>query len=195
MNERTLLRSEGDRLQPALLDRLTDDEPGNRQELLQNAVVSKGRLKRTVLRDLVWLLNTTAHHTRDQLSDYPEVRRSVINYGIPVLSGQHFSGVDWRELERGIHDAILAFEPRILPDSLKVTAIAPVDNLGHHNLLQFELRGELCSDDRDEENPQHVATAVLGGDFVLCCDWRRYVVRRLAHCENDGLKDHEADVF
>ena len=48
MDERTILRSEGDRLQPALLDRLTDDEPGNRQELLQNSVVSKGRLKRTV---------------------------------------------------------------------------------------------------------------------------------------------------
>ena len=73
------------------------------------------------------------------------MRRSVINYGIPVLSGQHFSGVDWRELERGIHEAILTFEPRILPDTLKVTAIAPADSLGHHNLLQFELRGELWS--------------------------------------------------
>ncbi len=145
MDERTVLRSEGDRLQPALLDRLTDDEPGNRKELLQNAVVSKGRLKRTVLRDLTWLLNTTAYHTDDQLDDHPEVRRSVVNFGIPVLSGRHFSGVDWRELERSIHEAILVFEPRILPDSLKVTAIAPVDNLGHHNLLQFELRGELWS--------------------------------------------------
>jgi type VI secretion system protein ImpF len=145
MENRTILRSESDRLQPALLDRLCDDEPEKRQETLEHSVVSKGRLKRTVLRDLIWLLNTTCHDTDDQLAFYPEVRRSVLNYGIPVLSGKNFSGVDWRELERAIHEAILVFEPRILPDTLKVKAILPTDSLGHHNVLQFELRGELWS--------------------------------------------------
>ena len=145
MEDRTVLRSEGDRLQPALLDRLCDDEPENRNETLQFSVVSKGRLKRMVLRDLSWLLNTTAHHTDDQLDDHPEVKRSVINYGIPVLSGKNFSSVDWNELERGIQEAVEFFEPRILPETLKVTAIRPSDSLGHHNLVQFELRGELWS--------------------------------------------------
>lgn len=145
MEDLTNERAEGDRLQPALLDRLTDDEPGQRTEPLGNAVVSKAQLKRTVLRDLVWLLNTTAHHTSAQLRDHPEVRKSVVNFGIPVLSGRNFSGVDWRELEHQIRDAILIFEPRILPDSLTVKAVAPTDVLGHHNLLQFELHGELWS--------------------------------------------------
>jgi len=145
MENRTVLRNEGDRLQPALLDRLCDDEPEKRHETLEHSVVSKGRLKRTVLRDLVWLMNTTCHHTDGQLNNYPEIRRSVINYGIPVLSGKNFSGVDWRELERSIHEAILVFEPRILPDTLRVKALLPTDLMGHHNLLQFELRGELWS--------------------------------------------------
>ena len=145
MENRTILRNESDRLQPALLDRLCDDEPDSRQETLEHSVVSKGRLKRTVLRDLIWLLNTTCHDTDDQLALYPQVRRSVLNYGIPVLSGKNFSGVDWRELERAIHEAILIFEPRILPDTLTVKAILPTDSLGHHNILQFELRGELWS--------------------------------------------------
>lgn len=145
MDERTILRNTSDRLQPALLDRLVDDEPEKRQETLQFSVVSKGRLKRTVLRDLSWLLNTTSHHTDSQLDDYPQVKKSVINYGIPVLSGKNFSSTDWRELERQIHEAIVFFEPRILPDSLKIVAIVPGDMLGHHNLLQFEVRGELWS--------------------------------------------------
>lgn len=145
MNDSSALRNESDRLQPALLDRLTDDDPDQRAETLQNSVVSKGRLKKTVLRDLVWLLNTTAHDTSGQLDLYPEVRKSVINYGIPVLSGKNFSGVDWRELERQIYDAIVTFEPRILPGTLSVKASAPGDLMGHHNLLQFELRGELWS--------------------------------------------------
>lgn len=138
-------RSEGDRLQPALLDRLTDDEPSQKSESAQSAVVSKAQLRRTVLRDLSWLLNTTAHHTGDQLTNYSEVRKSVVNFGIPVLSGKHFSGVDWRELEDQIRVAILAFEPRILADSLTVKALTPADMLGHHNLLQFEVHGELWS--------------------------------------------------
>lgn len=145
MDERTILRNTSDRLQPALLDRLVDDEPEKRQETLQFSVVSKGRLKRTVLRDLSWLLNTTSHHTDSQLDDYPQVKKSVINYGIPVLSGKNFSSTDWRELERQIHEAVIFFEPRILPDSLKIVAIVPGDMLGHHNLLQFEVRGELWS--------------------------------------------------
>ena len=69
----------------------------------------------------------------------------MLNFGIPVLSGKNFSGVDWRDLERQIYDAILVFEPRILPDTLSVKVFAPSDSLGHHNLLQFELRGELWS--------------------------------------------------
>lgn len=145
MDNRSSIRSEGDRLQPALLDRLADDEPDKRQETIEQSVVSKGRLKRTVLRDLAWLLNTTCHDTAGELAQHPEVRRSVINYGIPVLSGKNFTGVDWRELERSIHEAILVFEPRILADSLQVKAFPPTDRLGHHNLLQFEIRGDLWS--------------------------------------------------
>jgi type VI secretion system protein ImpF len=145
MDARTVIRSESDRLQPALLDRLSDDEPHKKLETIEQSVVSKGRLKRTALRDLIWLLNTTCHNTDGELDLYPEVRRSVINFGIPVLSGKNFSGVDWRELERSIHEAILVFEPRILPDSLHVVAQPPADRLGHHNLLQFEIRGELWS--------------------------------------------------
>jgi type VI secretion system protein ImpF len=145
MNDQSISRAVGDRLQPALLDRLTDDDPDQRNEALQNSVVSKGRLKKTVLRDLVWLLNTTAYDTDGQLDLYPEVQRSVINFGIPVLSGKNFSGVDWLDLERRIFDAIINFEPRILPGTLSVKASAPADLMGHHNLLQFELRGELWS--------------------------------------------------
>ena len=143
MNSTSFPRAESDRLQPALLDRLTDDAPDQRSETMQDALLSKAKLKRTVLRDLAWLLNTTAHHTDQQLSDYPEVRRSVINFGVPVLSGKHFSGLEWRDLESQLHTAILAFEPRILPETLVVKAYAPTDPLGHHNLLQFEVQGEL----------------------------------------------------
>ena len=108
-------------------------------------MVSKQRLKNTVLRDLAWLLNTTSFHVNDELDAYPEVKKSVINFGIPVLSGKNASDIEWKDIEQAIHDAILVFEPRILPDSLSVRATTTKDSMNHHNRLQFEIRGNLWS--------------------------------------------------
>ena len=43
-----------DRLQPALLDRLTDHSPHQRVESEQDSVMTKAQLRQAVLRDLVW---------------------------------------------------------------------------------------------------------------------------------------------
>lgn len=139
------IRAEADRLQPSLLYRLTDDEPERTLEPANRAVVNKAALKRHVLQDLSWLLNTISYETDSELEQYPEVRKSVVNYGVPALAGRHFSSVDWADVERSLHQAILSFEPRILPDSLKITAIAAADALHHHSQLQIELRGEIWS--------------------------------------------------
>jgi len=45
-----------ERLQPALLDRLTDLEPDARQEAREQRVMSKARLRQAVLRDLARLV-------------------------------------------------------------------------------------------------------------------------------------------
>ena len=47
-----------ERLQPSLLDRLTDNEPDSNDESRAQRVLSLNRLKRSVLRDLAWLLNS-----------------------------------------------------------------------------------------------------------------------------------------
>ena len=46
-----------ERLQPALLDRLTDDEPERKQESPEARVINVTRLRAGVLRDFRWLLN------------------------------------------------------------------------------------------------------------------------------------------
>ena len=47
------------------------------------------------------------------------------------------------ELERSIRQAILDFEPRILPETLEVRAIPLPNALDHHNILGVEIAGEL----------------------------------------------------
>ena len=75
-----------ERLQPSLLDRLTDDEPGNPQESADRRVLSMNQLKASVLRDLTWLFNTIALLDADTTRHTP-AGTSVINYGLPPLAG------------------------------------------------------------------------------------------------------------
>ena len=51
-------------------------------------VMSKSRLRQAVLRDLAWLFNATRLEAVADLANAPYVRRSVLNFGLPALSGQ-----------------------------------------------------------------------------------------------------------
>jgi type VI secretion system protein ImpF len=131
-----------ERLQPSLLDRLTDDNPGSREESRDQRVFSVRRLREVVLRDLGWLMNTTNLQTHEDLSDYPEVARSVLNYGIGELAGLLSSSLDSIALEQKLRAAIRQFEPRILSHSLKVRVITASEQMNKH-ALTFEISGEL----------------------------------------------------
>jgi type VI secretion system protein ImpF len=132
-----------ERLQPALLDRLTDEEPDKTQESRERRVMSKARLRQAVLRDLGWLFNATSIERGDDFARAPFARRSVVNFGLPVLSGRLASSLSAPDLERQIREAIVQFEPRILPSSLDVRAMLHPDQLDHHNVLGVEIRGHL----------------------------------------------------
>jgi type VI secretion system protein ImpF len=129
-----------ERLQPCLLDRLTDDEPQNANESRQQRVVSLQRYKRGVLRDLIWLFNTssflTGHVGKDfNIDEFPEAARSVVNFGTRQICG--LTAPDMSELERQLTDAIRIFEPRIIGNTLAVKAVM------RNQLISFEINGEL----------------------------------------------------
>jgi type VI secretion system protein ImpF len=132
-----------ERLQPALLDRLTDEEPAKTQELREHRVLSKSRLRQAVLRDLAWLFNATRLERASDMAHVPHARRSVINFGLPAHAGQTSSSLDIQDLERDLKQAILDFEPRILPESLEVKAIVEVAELDRHNVLGIQIHGQL----------------------------------------------------
>jgi type VI secretion system protein ImpF len=131
-----------ERLQPSLLDRLTDDEPNKSQEARDQRVFSVGRLRESVLRDLGWLFNTVNLSSTQDLSGYPEVTSSVVNFGIPDLSGKTLSGMNVPALERLLRQAVADFEPRILRHSLKVRLEANEGQMSH-NAMTFLIEGDL----------------------------------------------------
>jgi type VI secretion system protein ImpF len=136
----------GDRLYPALLDRLIDEEPTRRSESDSNKAMSRTQYRQAVLRDLRWLFNAINSASEIDYQGFEQAERSVINFGLPALAGQRLSELEWPKIEEYIKEAIKAFEPRILENTIQVTAIRSVDALSHHNLLAFEIKGLLWSE-------------------------------------------------
>jgi type VI secretion system protein ImpF len=131
-----------ERLQPSLLDRLTDDEPETNVESRDRRVISPARLRECVQRDLSWLLNTTHLSALVPLDEYPGAEASVINYGMPDLTGRAASGIDARALERTLAQVITTYEPRLLKRSVKVRLYVDKDRMSH-NALVFDIEAEL----------------------------------------------------
>lgn len=132
-----------DRLQPSLLDRLIDNEPAMRQEARESAMLTHAELRKAVLRDLRWLLNTVNLQTTDDLSPYRCIPNSTLNYGVRAMAGKRMSEIDWVDVEDSIRNAIAAFEPRILDSSVEVRCVTDTGTLEHHNVLSLEIKGVL----------------------------------------------------
>ncbi len=129
-----------DRINPSLLDRLTDEAPGAPG---RGAWTTVSELRKSVLRDLTWLFNTTQILDGEQSEAWPQVRSSVLNFGLPPLAGNHASALDFAHLQRTLRQAIVDFEPRILPDSVSVKAMREGDALDHHNVVSLQIAGLL----------------------------------------------------
>jgi type VI secretion system protein ImpF len=152
-----------ERLQPSLLDRLTDDEPSLKQESRDMRVLSPARLRTSVLRDLSWLFNTTNLAAMHDLEAYPQVAGSVLNYGLPDLAGHTISGIDGAQLEQILKQAILNFEPRLIANSIRVRLVTDRSDSNHNNMslvveaqlwsqplpLRLHLRTEIDLEDGD----------------------------------------------
>ncbi len=130
-----------ERLQPSLLDRLTDDEPHSLKESREKRVLSMHKLRQSVLRDISWLLNCDSLESVVDLTHYPEVANSVLNYGIKDLAGRTVTGANLTLIEKGIKQAINTYEPRILPNSLTIQVFSS-DEM-NHQALSFDIEGDL----------------------------------------------------
>jgi type VI secretion system protein ImpF len=144
-----------ERLQPCLLDRLTDDEPDKKEESRTQRVISHQKYRRGVLRDLEWLLNTSAFVATLQFQGigpekYPEVWKSVLNFGTRQLTG--VSSPDLEQLKRELGEAIATFEPRMFARTLTIRASAD------RNFIIFDVEGELWANPVPEH--LHVKTTL-----------------------------------
>ncbi|MGV6849077.1 MAG: type VI secretion system baseplate subunit TssE [Marinibacterium sp.] len=110
-----------ERLQPSLLDRLTDLEPDASSEGQSSRIIDVSRLRDIVRRDLSWLLNSNNLDTVIDAGAYPQTAKSVLNYGVREVSGDFSTEQRADEIRKSILRAIRLFEPRIDASTLDLS--------------------------------------------------------------------------
>ena len=138
MSDKTI----AERLQPSLLDRLTDNEPGELTERRDERVIDIRQLRDIIQRDLSWLLNTADNNVMIDRDRYPHAARSVLNYGIREVAGDYSTEERAELIRKSIAQAVQAFEPRIHPGSIEVQL--RVDQQGtRKSIINFDIRADM----------------------------------------------------
>ncbi|MHC9060924.1 type VI secretion system baseplate subunit TssE [Pantoea sp. y20] len=77
-----------------------------------------------ILRDIEFLLNDASRSADLKLYEYAYCKTSVINYGLPSLSKRIPVSVEPLMLAKHIQKIISTFEPRLIPDSIRVVPLS-----------------------------------------------------------------------
>ena len=141
-----------ERLQPSLLDRLTDNDPRATRETVEARVLNRQQLRAAVLRDLAWLFNTTRAEpaevgavtpTRALWRRMEHARHSVVNFGLPAMAGETVGALDFPSIEAAVRKAVIDFEPRIDPQTLQVEVQSEVGARSTYNALRLTIRAHM----------------------------------------------------
>lgn len=100
-------------VQLSILDRLTDEQPDVRTDPYLSRSESLRRFRRSIKRDLEFLLNSV-RNAEPVPESYKELRKSLYLYGLPDLNSIALENQqDESRLVRSLEDAISRFEPRL----------------------------------------------------------------------------------
>lgn len=135
--------TQSERLQPCLLDRLTDDDPDVQVESRERRVMSVAQLRRAVLRDLEWLLNAANKDNTGEFADFPAIRSSVLNYGVPDLCGVSVTSLPEEDVERMVREAIERFEPRLIAGATRVRVSKGQKDKAGQTAITLEIEADM----------------------------------------------------
>ncbi len=104
--------------------------------------MTEGQLREQLSLDLNALLNTINMETGFDLGEFPHVRESILNYGIPEISNRSIDEDRVASIVDEIRTALILFEPRLIAETLIVTRDMTVD--------PYSLNVRFCGLGRDD---------------------------------------------
>jgi type VI secretion system protein ImpF len=121
------------------------DEAGERIIASRRAAVrtaiTEPVLRQEVARDLESLMNTIALESSEDLLSVPFVRKSILNFGLPDITHRTIDESSIEEIGEEIRSALVQYEPRLSPDSIRVELGPEMDQA--ELKLRFFVRADL----------------------------------------------------
>lgn len=155
--------ADGTRFNPSIFDKLTSDLGGARRaeedgERPRDGAASAGpfrfytvpridrfgapAVRSVLLRDLGWLFGTVNLGSRVDLSDFPQVQSSVLNFGVSDLAGHTGSRRLTERRAKELRSAVRAYEPRLAVERLDVEVAETPER---DNAVTFTVRSDVVS--------------------------------------------------
>lgn len=103
--------------------------------------VSEPVLRREVNTNLTNIFNTTNLESIEDLTATPLVKNSILNFGIPSLSAITIDENKVNDVTGYLKDAIMRFEPRIIPHTIETKRDRSVDEA--ELTVRFNISGQL----------------------------------------------------
>ena len=126
----------------SLLDKLTDEEPHLQTDSLSHSGRSLQVFRDGIKRDLIFLLNSSLFWEKLE-EDYPYLRKSILNFGIPEYSNVPIGTQSEKQgFMADIEAALLNFEPRF--QSVKVEIIE--NSLAQDRTFRFRIDAMVHAD-------------------------------------------------
>jgi type VI secretion system protein ImpF len=106
--------------------------------------ISEAVLRKEVARDLESLMNNIAFESTEDITNYGNVRRSILNYGLPDIAHMTIDESRVDSLSAGIRTVLMTYEPRLDPQTIRATRdpSTQVDELKLRFLVFADLRCE-----------------------------------------------------
>jgi type VI secretion system protein ImpF len=151
----------------SLLDRLTDRQTSDSSDAtLTQGDLPMADLQAAIRRELAWLIGTTSLEASQDLSRWPNVRRSVLNYGLHVSSGPMIGNADLAHIAMCVKRSIERFEPRLRRETLRVE-VAPEQGEDDHRHLSIRISGEYTFHGAWVPIDFHASMELDSGRFLL----------------------------
>lgn len=127
-------------------------------------VVDMRNLRDSVLRELAALLNTMNLQSVQDLSLYPQVAQSTVNYGVMSFAGKAAHDADPKDTARQLKASIEFFEPR-----LRNVRVVPETDTGRADgaLLDFRIEAELWGHPVSQQVTLHTSVEIDTGEVSV----------------------------
>jgi type VI secretion system protein ImpF len=100
-------------------------------------------LRRHLSNDLASLMNTISLDASVDLTDYPYIQKSIVNYGFGDLSTLSDKGFAAAEMARFIRETLIRHEPRLIPNTIEINVNKDLESVTQR--LSFDIAADMVA--------------------------------------------------